>query len=40
MNNKYIEFVNKYIKLRKWDNETGLLVLLDEIIDYMAGEIL
>ena len=40
MNNKYSEFVDKYIKLKKRDNETGLLLLLDEIIDYMTGEIL
>ena len=40
MNNKYSEFVDKYIKLKKWDNERGLLLLLDEIIDYMAGEII
>lgn len=40
MNNKYSKFIDKYIKLKKWDNETGLLLLLDEIIDYMSGEIL
>lgn len=39
MNNKYAEFVEEYIKLKKWDNETELLLLLDEIIDYMANEI-
>lgn len=40
MNNKYEEFVNEYIRLKKWDNETELLLLLDEIIDYMANELL
>ena len=40
MNNKYNEFVEKYVKLKKWDNETELLLLLDEIIDYMMNELI
>lgn len=40
MNNKYKKFVNEYVKLKKWDNETELLLLLEEIIDYMVNELL
>ena len=40
MNNKYNEFVEEYVKLKKWDNEKELLLLLDEIIDYMMNELI
>ena len=40
MNNKCKEFVNEYVELKKWDNETELLLLLDEIIDYMMNELI
>lgn len=40
MNNKYEEFINEYVRLKKWDNEVELLLLLDEIINYMGNEVL